>query len=384
MSDYEYLGLSEDFDPKLQLLNYTSVAGDMYITFDDVDWYFHILIKNAIIHGVRLGACGIAMVILWIVSKNRKTPVFFLNQLCLLMAVINSGLYYGYLLGGYAAPSTQFTGFMHELVSQNDLNVYAGTTLFNFFTMICIEISMVFQVKTIFHGPDTKWLSRAVVGLSLIIALATIGLTLYNSVKAVIVTFDDPSAEYASKALNVYPILFASSVNFMSVLLITKLIMAVRARRYLGLKQFDGFHILLIMSTQTLIIPSILLIVSYAVNALERISFVSICTALVALSLPLSSMWATSANDAKTPTSKGYIYTPSGRGTSYFSEPGTATLRVDVPSKHEFDPEKSLYTPSTAAEEEARKYWMADDEDGVDADDGGVLGITTHQINAPQ
>ena len=44
----------------------------------------------------------------------------------------------------------------------------------------------------------------------------------------------------------------------MTILLIGKLIIAIRTRRYLGLKQFDSFHILLIGFSQTLIIPSII------------------------------------------------------------------------------------------------------------------------------
>ncbi len=57
-------------------------------------------------------------------------------------------------------------------------------------------------------------------------------------------------------------ICLASSINFMTLLLIYKLAHAIKSRRFLGLKQFDSFHILLIMSSQSLIIPSILYILA--------------------------------------------------------------------------------------------------------------------------
>jgi pheromone alpha factor receptor len=380
MDELGQFDLPEDFNALTQLLNYTTVAGPVETSFEEIDSYVHIIIKNAIIFGVRIGAAAIAAIILLLVSKNRKTPVFILNQICLILVIIQSSLYICYLFGSFASVGFSFTGFP-ELIFQHDLNIYAATNFFQLFLIIAIEVSMIFQVRTIFQGPDTKWLGRSMVSLSFFVGLSVVGLTFYNTVQSVITTFDDPTQSYASGALNAQPILFASSINLMSAMLIYKLIRAVRSRRYMGLKQFDGFHILLIMSTQTLIIPSILLIISYAVNSLSKIAFLSIATLIVTLSLPLSSMWASSANNAPTPTSSGYhFYQPSGKGSSYFSEPGTAATRVDTPShRHGFDPDKSLYTPSTAAEEEAKRYWMGADEDLEY--DSGFVARTTHKIN---
>lgn len=84
----------------------------------------------------------------------------------------------------------------------------------------------------------------------------------------------------------------------MTILLIGKLIIAIRTRRYLGLKQFDSFHILLIGFSQTLIIPSIILVVHYFYLSQNKDSLLQqISLLLIILMLPLSSLWAQTANN---------------------------------------------------------------------------------------
>ena len=93
-------------------------------------------------------------------------------------------------------------------------------------------------------------------------------------------------------------ILFSISINIMTILLIGKLIFAIRTRRYLGLKQFDSFHILLIGFSQTLIIPSIILVVHYFYLSQNKDSLLQqISLLLIILMLPLSSLWAQTANN---------------------------------------------------------------------------------------
>ncbi|CCH43013.1 putative membrane protein [Wickerhamomyces ciferrii] len=408
--DYSPIELPADFDPALQLLNYTSAYGDTQVTFADIDHYFHILMKNGFIFSTRIGAGGLAMIVLFLTSSNRKTPVFILNQLSLLFMVIHSGLYLAYLLGGYTSVTFYFTAIQEGIITDNTLNVSAAANIFQALLILTIEASMVFQIRTIFNHPNGKNVGWSVTGISFLTALATVGITFYNSISLIVKMFKGESTEDNSKAHDAQIILFACSINFMSLILVTKLIMAIRSRRYLGLKQFDSFHILLIMSSQTMIIPSILTIFSYALNAFKIVALPASAVMLVALSLPLSSMWAASANNAPTPTSSGYhVYTPSTiKGSSFFnSDQGTATLKEDAESyrfnryrknqfaddahstssipnnvaikEDDFD-DKDLFTPSTAAEEEAKRYWFANDQVETDSEDEYV-SRTTHKIN---
>jgi len=394
------MDLSSDFNPSYQILNFTSIQGPAEFTFADIESYHEKMMKNAMIFAARVGAAGIMMIALWLTSSNRRTPVFILNQFSLLFLVLHSGLYLNYLLGGYASITYTFTGFSN-LINQKDLNVYAVTNVLQVLLTASIETSMAFQVRTIFNHPDGKMIGYPLIALSTLTALATTGLYFYNAVASIMELFKNHHSVYQ---YNVQSILFASSVNFMSLILMAKLIMAIRSRRYLGLKQFGSFHILLIMSTQTMVIPSILTILSYSLESFKNVAIPAVSVLLVTLSLPLSSMWAASANNAPTPTSSGYhVYTPSTiKGSLYHSERGT-TLKEDVEStksehfrRYPYDiyahtsanerdeisdyEEKDLFTPSTAAEEEAKKYWFADEQE---AHENEFISKTTHQINKP-
>ncbi|ODV76180.1 alpha-factor pheromone receptor STE2 [Cyberlindnera jadinii NRRL Y-1542] len=377
--------LPEDFDPLTQILNYTSAYGPTYLTFAELDSVMHTNISNTIIFGVRIGAATFASIILFILSKKKTSPIFILNQLCLLLVIIHSCIYIAYLYGNYASIGFQFTQFT-DIITRNDINISSATNLFQAFLITSIEASMVFQVRTLFQTPEMKWFGNAIFALSVLIGLSVVVLTLYVTINTVIGVFEFTS--YQSRALDVQPILFAASINFMSVLLMYKLVLAIRSRRYLGLKQFDGFHILLIMSTQTLLVPSALMIVSYAVNSLYRISFTSVATLIVVLSLPLSSLWATSTTSSSTPSS-GYNFSSLyGKTPGCYSDPGTASTKVDEMSRsqHTQYVEKSLYTPSTLAEEEAKRYWMSAATAGEYADEQfqgepDFVSKTVHRIN---
>lgn len=370
-------------DPRDQLLNYTSIYGDTSITWYDIDYYHKIQVNNAIILGVRIGAAGLAILSLFIVSRKKTSPVFILNQACLLLIIIHSALYISYLLGNYGSLSFIFTNF-EELITVTNVNISIVTNCFQLLLVTCVEGSLVFQVYTIFKDPNRKNYRNLFTSISILIASSVVILYLYNTIKFGTILQEDRIGSYTSKALNAQPILFASSVNFMSVLLVGKLAFAIRARRYLGLKQFDGFHILLIMTTQSLVIPSIILIVNYAVSSVTMLSLPLIAQLLIVLSLPLSSMWAASVNDSPNPNSSGSSYSssfksPTGNGTSFYSN----TLKTgdyDYYSKNTAD---SINTPSTAIEDEIKRYnWMSNREGNYDLEDECVIHKTVHEISS--
>jgi pheromone alpha factor receptor len=393
MSEGAEFSLPEGFDPRYQLLNYTSVMGPFEVTFDELNHYYKTQVNNAIIYGVRIGAAVLAMLALFIVSRNRKTPVFLLNQACLLVTVIHSVFFIAYIIGNYGSITFQFTGFP-ELITRNNVNVNIATNFMQTLLVFFIQASLVFQVHTIFKDPNNRKLGNLLTGLSLATGLSVVGLYLYNFIMAAKLLLDDKTGSYVSNAVQAQPILFASSINLMSFLLIGKLILAIRSRRYLGLKQFDGFHILLIMTTQSLMIPSILLIISYAIDSWNEVSLPALSQLLVVLSLPLSSMWASAANNSHSPSSVYQSYnestfkSPSGTGTSYYSH--TLQNEKDEPSpKQRFGADltkiatDNVTTPSTAINEDAKAYWLSNDAfDNADDKDHIIVQKTVHEITS--
>ena len=166
-----------------------------------------------------------------------------------------------------------------------------------------IEISLIFQIRVIFKGDNFKRVGNCLLVIATALGIATVVMYFLTAVTGMIAVYDDVNSS-AQIYFNISTILLATSINFTTVILIVKLVLAIRSRRFLGLKQFDNFHILLIMASQTLIIPSIMFILAYSLNAdLHADELVIIGTLLVVISLPLSSMWASAANNSLKPSS---------------------------------------------------------------------------------
>lgn len=375
---------NESYDPLATLLSYTSIYGsDTTITFEALQVIVNKKITQAIVFGTRIGAAGISIIILWMISKNRKTPIFLINQVSLFLILLHSSLYLAYLMRNFGSIAFALTWFP-QLVSQNDLRIYAATDIAQVLLVASVEISLIFQIRVIFKSDNFKRLGPLFIALSIATGAATIGMWLYTAVKSIIAVYKNPLNEAANVALNVSIILLASSVNFMTLLLVIKLIIAIKSRRFLGLKQFNTFHILLIMSTQTLIIPSVLFVLSYALDDAQGTqTLTSVAILLVVLSLPLSSMWATSANNDSTPTSynpRFHTYSGNTDGSSFLSygrtmydkssyanspykADGTSTRELDISTQMDDDFEKGIECSNNAGNMYGQCYRPRNAED---------------------
>lgn len=402
---------NQTYNALQSLLTYTSIYGsDTTISFEDVQVFFNKQVTQAIIFGTRIGAAGLALIVLWMVSKNRKTPIFIINQVSLILILLQSALYLAYLMRNFGGVAFALTLFP-QIIKKNDLQIYAATNIVQCLLVASIEVSLIFQVRVIFKSDNFKKIGVLLTCVSSALGITTVTMWLFTAIKAIVAVYANPLDLMDSFYFNVSIILLACSINFMTLLLTVKLILAIRSRRFLGLKQFDSFHILLIMSTQTLIGPSIVYILAYALNENNGTqTLTSIAALLVVLSLPLSSMWATSANDATTPRTFASQFNPynnsNSDGSSYISygrtmydkssfgyspqkSDGFSTkemelstqLEVDLESGesshqssnsgfHGYSPAKNklrqiddefaadICTPSTVVDDETRAFWM--------------------------
>lgn len=239
-----------------------------------------------------------------------KLFLFYLNSLILLIGIIRSGCYLNYNLGPLNSLSFVFTGWY-------DGSSFISSDVTNGFKCILyalVEISLGFQVYVMFKTSNLKiWgimASLLSIGLGLIVVAFQINLTILSHIRFSRAISTNRSEEESSLSsdsvgyvinsiwMDLPTILFSISINIMTILLIGKLIIAIRTRRYLGLKQFDSFHILLIGFSQTLIIPSIILVVHYFYLSQNKDSLLQqISLLLIILMLPLSSLWAQTANN---------------------------------------------------------------------------------------
>ncbi|KAG7660379.1 uncharacterized protein J8A68_006113 [[Candida] subhashii] len=274
------------------------------LPFFALDDYQADQLAKQVVSAVSIGACSVLFIFLIGISYNsKKTQVFrsvlfYTNASILLIQTIRSGLYINYLQGGLSTPSFYFTGIY-------DGSSYAISDASNSFKVILvalIQLSLTFQVYVMFQRPGKNFWGIAAttfIGLfSVVVVAFNINATVlsHNRFAAFI---RQESVEVANVWNDLPTLLFSININLMSVLLVCKLAMAIKTRRYLGLKQFDGFHILFIMSTQTLFIPSIVLFIHYFVDNSGDSELVQISFLLVVLSLPLSSVWAQTQHNAE-------------------------------------------------------------------------------------
>ncbi|KAL6951319.1 hypothetical protein ACO0OE_000554 [Hanseniaspora uvarum] len=285
------------FNPSDIILTYESAFSlETTITFGQLQQWVESKLKYAIIYGTRIGAAGVALLILLIVTKNKKSPIFVINIFSLLFIILHSGVYLKYLKSNYSSITYSFTYF-EQMVKRTDIYTSGAANMLEVFLVFFVELSLVFQVYTIFKSTSNKRLGQAWIILSSGIGITTVGLYFASAIKTIKAVYNNTDYSGDATIYNAAIICLASSINFMTLLLIYKLAHAIKSRRFLGLKQFDSFHILLIMSSQSLIIPSILYILAYGLPAHDGTqSLQAIATLIVVLSLPLSSMWAGASN----------------------------------------------------------------------------------------
>lgn len=286
-----------DYNPSTGNLTFLAAYGPTSITFGELQYLINTKIRQSIVFGVCCGASIITFIIMWLVSKRKKTPIFILNQMSLFLLFFQSAFYFKYILSSQSSVTLALTQFP-QMVHKYNLHVSAAADIFKLLLVICIECSLVFQVKVMFSGDSFKRIGYFLLTASIAIGLTTSGMLL-TAVVMIIRSIYTGITNKGNKYYNIANILFASSINFMTFILIIKLILAIRARKFLGLKQFDSFHILLIMTCHSLVVPSILTILAYALKSNTDV-LVSVSTLLVVLSLPLSSIWAGSINTAST------------------------------------------------------------------------------------
>ena len=269
------------------------------VAFSDLDEFMKTSLLYGMFHGVVIGACTTVLFVLWIVTHNKRTPIFILNQSSMLFNVLRSALFMCWLRGPLSLLSFGFTG----ILTDKTLSKYSISTASNVMQVLlvaCVEASTIYQINVIFRSPEVKRIGMALTGLGSLMGVTVVSFYIASCVVNVKKTHQkitNNETEATSWLLDIPFILFSVSILLMSLVLTAKLFFAIRSRRYLGLKQFSSFHILFIMSCQVMIVPSILFLVNYGVDSAKDNLLGSTSTLLVVLSLPLSSMWATAANN---------------------------------------------------------------------------------------
>ncbi|KAL4814697.1 fungal pheromone mating factor STE2 GPCR-domain-containing protein [Aspergillus spinulosporus] len=282
--------MASNFNPWNQTITFRLEDGTPFdISVDYLDGILQYSIRACVNYAAQLGASVILFVILVLLTRaeKRASCVFWLNSLALL-------LNFARLLCDVLFFTSNFVR-IYTLISADESRITASDlatsivgAIFTALLLTTIEISLVLQVQVVCSNLRRIY-QRALLCVSAVVAMVTIAIRyslLAVNIRAIL-EFSDPTAYNWLESLAT--VALTISICYFCVIFVTKLGFAIRLRRKLGLNDFGPMKVVFIMGCQTLMIPVIVSITHYFSDVPELQS--NILT-IVALSLPLSSIWA--------------------------------------------------------------------------------------------
>lgn len=306
------------FDQNFTLINHDGTYSQMTSTLD-IDEVRVTAVQTAIVFATQLGASAILLLVLLLMTPGtkRRSLSWLFNVLALVCNIVRCALQCIETTGpflNFVLVVMQEYGFAH-LDEQVKMSIANG--VMNLLVFVFIELALVTQVQVICAGAMTRMYRVGILTFCGINAALAIAFRFYLLVINCQNTFDlgrgvlgDENRaielDWAQSTSNIMAIV---SICMFSGVFCTKLGIAIRSRRSLGLKQFGAMQIIFIMGCQTLTVPrtsrivfkspfrdlltSIAVIFAildyYVIRGAQLGSYVE---TLVAIFLPLSSMWA--------------------------------------------------------------------------------------------
>ncbi|KAI9884253.1 MAG: hypothetical protein M1823_003943 [Watsoniomyces obsoletus] len=266
------------------------------ITLTDLDTFSLYNIRLSIIFGSQIGASLLLLVVLALITQpnKRRSLIFLVNATALACNFIRTLLQALYGTSGFNRTYAFFAGDFSR-VPTSDYATSVAASIFTLFVLICIEVSLVFQVHVICATMKTLH-RRLVMVFSTIVASIAVGFRaglVAENIKSIVRAENFDRFKWLASATNITTTI---SICVFCVMFVAKLGVAMKERRKLGLKQWGPMRVLFIMGCQTGFIPAIFAILQYFTSTPQLGTYV---LTLVAISLPLSSTWAAASVTAQ-------------------------------------------------------------------------------------
>ncbi|KAG4306027.1 hypothetical protein PORY_000015 [Pneumocystis oryctolagi] len=273
----------------------TSHGDKIGFLLSDFDAFSLSRAQTSMIFSAQCAMSALLALVLLLTSKREKakTLLFFLNIGGLTAVFIRACLQCAYLSGTWTSYSVQFLGEF-ELLSQSDFYISVIASCMPIFIILFIELSLLTQIRVIYatHKKLQTFLTIIFSIMTIIVITFWVISAVQNSVAILSQThFGNRGIWGAPWPYTAARISFAFSISTGCIIFVLKLFSAIYRRHKMGLKEFGPIQIIFIMSCQTLIIPTIFVIIDFW---LEITGFSSLTQAFVVMSLPLSSLWASS------------------------------------------------------------------------------------------
>ncbi|ELR07441.1 hypothetical protein VC83_03123 [Pseudogymnoascus destructans] len=293
--------LPADFDPTRQNITiYTPDGTPVVATLPMINLFNRQNNEICVVYGCQLGASLIMFLVVLLTTRvsKRKSPIFVLNVLSLIISCLRSLLQILYYIG----PWTEIYRYLSFDYSTVPASAYANSvaaTLLTLFLLITIEASLVLQTNVVCKSMSShiRW---PVTALSMVVSLLAIsfrfGLTIRNIEGILGATVKSDSLMFSGASL----ISETASIWFFCTIFVIKLGWTLYQRKKMGLKQWGPMQIITIMAGCTMLIPSLFTVLEFfPEETFYEAGTLAIC--LVAILLPLSSVWAAAAIDGDEP-----------------------------------------------------------------------------------
>ncbi|KAN0083459.1 Fungal pheromone mating factor STE2 GPCR domain containing protein [Elaphomyces granulatus] len=303
------------FDPYSQNLTFHMADGTPFnVSVAELDAFFRYNFQMCVIDGSQLGASIILAIVLCVVTRpeNRRSPVFILNNCALILNVIRlicDAVYFNSAFNEvYAYFSNDFSSVPPGAYANSILAVIVIILL-----LICVEASLILQAQIVCANLRRLY-RRSILGASILVALVPIGLHMGMAIENAIYILNATDFSSFVWLQSAKLIALTISVCFFSAIFFIKLAYAIRQRERLGVRKFQPMRVICIMSFQTMIIPVVFLILQFCTPVPGLLSCVY---TVVAISLPLSSVWAASTRRSRAePSSNAAMQSKSSTVTS--------------------------------------------------------------------
>ncbi|OAG09573.1 uncharacterized protein CC84DRAFT_1111081 [Paraphaeosphaeria sporulosa] len=260
---------------------YAPDGSQFTISMVEIDWLRHFGVRIAINWATQIGASVTLLLVLLLLTRRdkRKSSIFIMNALCLVLNAIRSILQCVYLTTPYFHPYAVIANdYTRVTPAHRAISVVSNTITLILVVSILVSLSLQVWVVCITAKPLQKWIIMGGTSLTAIVAIGYRFAVMSISNKQ---TMKDESMEAYDGLVNDMYITFAVAVWAYCAVFTFKLGHALLERKRLRMTQFGPMQIIFIMAIFTC------LNFYDAVPELASQSITVIC-----IFLPLSAIWA--------------------------------------------------------------------------------------------
>jgi pheromone alpha factor receptor len=232
---------------------------NMTITMDDLKTFTFENIRLGLVYGCAIGLSALMFISLLLLTQpgKRRSPIYVLNVIALVLDIIRSSLMAAWLDSMWNHPVTYFEGD-YSRIGTADIAKSVAADVVKLLELGTILVSLTFQVRVIMStAPAVQRalvLSIAFVVVMVIICVK-LAVTVVNARNiANFVPVDQYSLQY--KLSDASEILQLVGVGIFLIIFMTKLGIAIRQRYRLGQSKFGPMQMVFIGSLQSMAIPS--------------------------------------------------------------------------------------------------------------------------------